>query len=59
MPTKPKFEKRQTTKEIVEEHLAASKRVMKKVLKDKQSARRFLVEAGVADKDGKLAKPYR
>jgi hypothetical protein len=32
---------------------------MKKVLKDKQSARRFLVEAGVADKDGKLAKPYR
>ncbi len=59
MPKAPKFEKRQTTKEIVEEHLAASKRAMKKILKNKKTARDFLVKVGIVDKSGKLTKLYR
>lgn len=50
----------QTTAEMVKEHLEASKRLMKKVLASKRSARAFLVSAGILDKSGKgLAKPYR
>lgn len=45
---------------MVEEHLLASKRVMKKVLVSKTSARKFLIAAGILTKSGKsLAKPYR
>ena len=50
----------QSTEEMVKQHLAASKRVMKKVLRSRKSAREFLISAGILDKDGKrLAKPYR
>ncbi|MBX3387986.1 MAG: hypothetical protein KF691_00880 [Phycisphaeraceae bacterium] len=45
---------------MVEEHLRASKKVMKKVLKSKKRSIRFLVAAGILTKSGKsLAKPYR
>ncbi|MCC6548296.1 hypothetical protein IT570_14135 [Candidatus Sumerlaeota bacterium] len=43
----------------VRDHLAASERVMKKALKSKASARKLLQEAGILDKKGNLAKPYR
>lgn len=50
----------QSTAGMVEEHLVASKRLMKKVLRSKKSARAFLIRAGILDKQGKeLAKPYR
>ena len=46
--------------EMVEEHLEASARVMKRVLRSKKSAREVLIGAGILDKSGKgLAKPYR
>lgn len=49
-----------TTKQIVEEHLAAAKRSMKKVMRSKATARAALISAGILTKDGKqLAKPYR
>lgn len=45
---------------MVAEHLAASDRVMKKVLSSKKNSIAFLVEAGILSKNGKgLAKPYR
>lgn len=44
---------------MVEEHLKASKAAMKTVLAGKESARRFLLEAGILDRKGNLAKPYR
>ena len=31
----------------------------KDVLKDKESARQFLLSSGIMDANGKLAKPYR
>ena len=49
-----------TTKQIVEEHRAASKRVMKKATRSKVTARAALTKAGILTKDGRrLAKPYR
>lgn len=46
--------------EMVEEHLKASARVMKRVLSSKKNTRQFLIEAGILDKTGKrLAKAYR
>ena len=49
-----------STEKMVKEHLKASKRVMKKALASKKSARAFLVRAGILKKNGKgLAKPYR
>jgi hypothetical protein len=59
MPNQPKFEKRQTTKDIVDEHLKAVESARGKILKNKQTARAFLVKAGIVDKSGKLTKPYR
>lgn len=44
---------------IVEDYLKASKAAMKNVLASKESARRFLQDAGLVDDKGKLAKPYR
>lgn len=50
----------QSTKATVREYMAASKRVAKKALKSRQSARAFLVKAGILNKNGKgLAKEYR
>lgn len=50
----------QSIEKTVREHLAASKRVMKKALKSKKSARGLLVRAGILDKNGKkLAIQYR
>lgn len=49
-----------SSSQLVAEHLKASKKVMKEVLKSKASARAFLVEAGILDKKtGKLSKHYR
>lgn len=47
------------TNRFVEEHLAASARAMKRILASEESARAALIEAGIMDKSGKLAKPYR
>jgi len=48
------------SKAIVDEHLRMSKRVSAKVLSSPQSAKAFLIKAGIVDKSGKrLAKPYR
>lgn len=44
---------------MVSDHLRASKKVMKKVLKNKKSARAFLIKAGILNKSGKLASAYR
>ncbi len=50
----------QSMAQMVKEYLAASKRVSKKVLRSKKAARQFLIDAGMATKDGKrLAPPYR
>ena len=49
-----------SSSKLVADHLKASKKVMKKVLKSKASARAFLIRAGILDKKtGKLAKAYR
>src|SRR5690606_9710840 len=48
-----------TSREFVEAERKASEKFMKKVLKSKASARAYLVRAGILDKSGKLAKPYR
>jgi hypothetical protein len=37
----------------------AQDRVVKKALRSKQTARAFLRRAGIVDRSGKLAKPYR
>jgi hypothetical protein len=47
------------TSKLVRDHLRASKKVMKKVLRSKKAARAFLVEAGILTKSGKLSKRYR
>jgi hypothetical protein len=39
-----------TVKEIVEEHLKASKRLRKRVLASPEASRRFLIRAGVWNK---------
>lgn len=44
---------------LVEEHLAVSRRAMKKVLKSRKSAREYLQAAGILDSKGNLAKAYR
>lgn len=45
---------------MLAEHLAASERVMKKVLSSKASSIAFLIDLGILNKSGKgLAKPYR
>ncbi len=45
---------------MVEDHLAASARAMKRILASKRSAREALIKAGILDKSGKgLSKPYR
>jgi hypothetical protein len=50
----------QTSKQIADEHRAASRRAMKKILRSKATATAALVRAGILTKDGKrLAKPYR
>jgi hypothetical protein len=59
MPNQPKFEKRQTTKQVVEEMLEAIETARPKILQNKKTARAFLVKAGIVDKSGKLTKPYR
>lgn len=48
-----------SSSKVVSDHLRASKKVMKKVLKSRASARAFLVKAGILAKSGRLAKAYR
>ena len=49
-----------TSKTIANEYRAASKREMKKVLRNKTTAIAALVRTGILTADGKkLAKPYR
>ncbi len=47
------------TNKLVRDHLRASKKVMKRVLRSKQASRAFLVKAGILTKGGKLARAYR
>ena len=52
--------KMMTVSEIVKENEQAMKRAGKRARRSKETARAFLVRAGILDKSGKrLAKPYR
>ena len=42
-----------TTKEIVEEHMKAAKRVERRLMSSRKAAVQFLIRAGVLDKTGK------
>ncbi|MBX3729863.1 MAG: hypothetical protein KF858_11810 [Candidatus Sumerlaeia bacterium] len=44
---------------MVKDHLETAKRVMEKVLKDKESAQKFLQQTGIYDADGNLTEHYR
>jgi hypothetical protein len=46
-----------TVKEMVEEHLKASERVLKRALKSREASRRYLIRAGVWSKLPKPDKP--
>ena len=55
-----KMSKMMTVSEIVKENEQAMKRAGKRARRSKETARAFLVRAGILDKSGKrLAKPYR
>jgi hypothetical protein len=42
-----------------DKELAAMKAYMKKVTSSKKAAQAFLQDAGIVDRNGRLAKPYR
>lgn len=44
---------------VVNEHRKAARKVMKEVLKDRESARRFLIKAGLLTRSGELPRHYR
>jgi hypothetical protein len=44
---------------MAKEHLKASKKVLKQVIKSRSTAIAFLQKAGILDKNGELAPPYR
>lgn len=46
-PDQPQAKPKLPANVMVEEHLKASKRVMKKVLSSKKNARKFLIDAGI------------
>jgi hypothetical protein len=51
-----------TTEQIINKHLSGSRKVVKAALRTKQSARAFLVKAGIYEKTKsgvRLAKAYR
>jgi hypothetical protein len=48
-----------SSSKLVAEHRKASRRLLKRVLKSRASARAYLVEAGILTKSGGLAAPYR
>lgn len=57
---KPASSAATTRNSMVAEHMAASKRVMRKVLASKEQSIAFLIGAGILAKGGKrLAKAYR
>ncbi len=47
------------TAQEVEKQIAAMRRVRDEVCKSKESALKFLVDAGICTPSGKLTKPYR
>lgn len=52
--------KMMTVTEIVKENQEAMERAGKRAMKNKKTARAFLIRAGILNKNGKgLAKPYR
>jgi hypothetical protein len=46
------------TNRMVEEHLEASERVMKKVLSSKKNSINFLIKVGILDKNGNYSPNY-
>ncbi|MFZ4575411.1 MAG: hypothetical protein ACOYN0_13510 [Phycisphaerales bacterium] len=60
MPTKSKIASLSTVEAMIEEHLAASKRVADRAAKSKAVSLKLLTEAGIVTKSGKrLASRYR
>jgi len=57
--TSQKVQSPTSSSRLVREHLKASRKLMRKVLKDEASAREFLIKAGLLTKQGKLPRHYR
>jgi hypothetical protein len=51
--------KEQTKEEMIQEHLEASRRLRDEMRGNKEKSLAFLQRAGILDKDGNLAEPYR